>query len=90
MPLKHTTETLLVFLLGTATVVTGIIIPSLTAPDMGIAPWAIVFVLAIAYPLALSGLFRRNRADYAFRLLHWMPALVRSESGCTCPMPMSA
>jgi len=76
MPLKHTTETLLVFLLGTATVVTGIIIPSLTAPDMGIAPWAIVFVLAIAYPLALSGLFRRNRADYAFRLLHWMPAIL--------------
>lgn len=74
MPLKHTTETLLVFLLGTAMVFTGIVIPSLTILEAGIAPWAIVFVIAVAYPLALSRLFRRNRADYSFRMLHWGPA----------------
>lgn len=76
MPLKHTTETLLVFILGTAMVVTGIVIPSLTKLDAGIAPWAIVFAIAVVYPLALAGLFKRNRADYSFRLLHWVPAIL--------------
>jgi hypothetical protein len=74
MPLKHTTETLLVFLLGTVMVATGIVIPTLTTLETGIAPWAIVFVIAVAYPLALSRLLKRNRADYTFRMLHWVPA----------------
>jgi len=76
MPLKHTTETLLIFLLGTLTVVTGVVIPTLTNLETGIVQWAIVFVLAAAYPLLLSQTFRQNRADYAFRVLHWMPAFL--------------
>ena len=76
MPLKHTTETLLVFLLGTVMVATGIVIPTLTTLETGIAPWAIVFVIAVAYPLALSRLLKRNRADYTFRMLHWVPAVL--------------
>lgn len=74
MPLKHTTETLLVFLLAAAMVAVGIVIPTLAALPAGIVPWAIAFVLAAAYPLALSWLFRTNRADYTFRMLHWAPA----------------
>jgi len=76
MPLKHTTETLLIFFLGTAMVVTGIVLPTLTLLEMGIVPWATVFVLAVAYPLLLSRVFRCNRADYSFRMLHWVPAIL--------------
>ena len=76
MPLKHTTETLLVFLLAVAMVVTGIVIPTLAALPTGIVPWAIAFVLAVVYPLTLSRLFRTNRADYEFRMLHWAPAVL--------------
>ncbi len=76
MPLKHTTETFFVFLLGTAIVATGVVIPTLTALNAGIVPWAIVFVVAAAYPLLLSRTFRNNRADYTFRILHWMPAIL--------------
>ncbi|PIQ76614.1 hypothetical protein COU78_02820 [Candidatus Peregrinibacteria bacterium CG10_big_fil_rev_8_21_14_0_10_49_24] len=74
MPLKHTTETLLVFLLAAVMVAVGIVIPTLVALPTGIVPWAVAFVLAVAYPLSLSRLFRTNRADYAFRMLHWAPA----------------
>lgn len=76
MPLKHTTETLLVFLLGAALALTGIIIPTLAELPVGIVPWAIAFVVAVIYPLSLSRLFRVNRADYAFRLIHWAPAVL--------------
>lgn len=66
----------MMFILAVAIIVTGIILPTLPDLPNGLVPWAIVFVPAVAYPLVLSGVFRRNRADYEFRLLHWIPAII--------------
>ncbi|MFA6038927.1 MAG: hypothetical protein WCV62_06800 [Candidatus Peribacteraceae bacterium] len=74
MPLKHLTETLLVFTLGIAIVVTGILLPTLPPLPQGIVPWLIMLFLTLAYPVALYPFLRRNRADYAFRFLHFAPA----------------
>lgn len=76
MPLKHTTETLMVFVLAVAIIVTGMLMQTFADLPNGIVPWAIVFVVAVAYPLALARMFRKNRADYEFRLLHWVPAVM--------------
>lgn len=76
MPLKHATETFLVFLLGVVILATGILLPTLPDLPAGAIPWAILFLLSILYPLALFWLFRRRRADRSFRLLHWFPALM--------------
>ncbi len=74
MPLKHSTETWLVVFLGIAIMVAGIacaVLPALTyAPLL----WAILFALSIAYPLSLYPLFKERRADYEFRMLHFVPA----------------
>jgi len=76
MPLKHATETFLVFLLGVAIALAGLF--TSTLPDLpdGAFPWAILLALTILYPLLFTRLFRRNRADYAFRWLHWFPVLI--------------
>jgi hypothetical protein len=76
MPLKHATETFLVFLLGVVILVAGLLLPTLPDLPAGAVPWAILFVIAILYPMALFFLFRRRRADRTFRLLHWFPALM--------------
>ncbi len=76
MPLKHATETFLVFLLGVVILLTGILLPTLPDLPAGAIPWAVLFVLSVLYPLSLFALFRRRRADHAFRLLHWFPALM--------------
>ncbi|ALM09946.1 MAG TPA: hypothetical protein DEB30_02780 [Candidatus Peribacter riflensis] len=76
MPLKHATETFLVFLLGAVILLTGLLLTTLPDLPAGAVPWTILFVLSILYPLALFALFRRRRADHAFRLLHWFPALM--------------
>ena len=76
MPLKHHTETFLVALLGFAVVLTGIAIATLPLLPGGILPWAIFAVLSVVYPLVLTPMFKRRRADYPFRLLHWAPALM--------------
>ncbi|MFH0851402.1 MAG: hypothetical protein V1876_01500 [Candidatus Peregrinibacteria bacterium] len=76
MPLKHATETFLVFLLGVVILLTGLLLPTLPDLPAGAVPWAILFALSILYPLSLFALFRRRRADHAFRLLHWIPALM--------------
>ena len=76
MPLKHATETFLIFLLGVVILVTGILLSTLPDLPAGAVPWAILFVLALLYPLSLFLLFRNRRADHAFRLLHWYPALM--------------
>lgn len=76
MPLKHTTETFLIFLLGVVILLTGIILPTLPDLPAGAVPWAILFVLALLYPLSLFFLFRSRRADHALRLLHWVPAVM--------------
>ncbi|MDD4287354.1 MAG: hypothetical protein PHO20_05155 [Candidatus Peribacteraceae bacterium] len=76
MPLKHATETFLVFLLGVVILLTGLLLPTLPDLPAGAVPWAILFALSVVYPLSLFALFRRRRADHAFRLLHWIPALM--------------
>lgn len=76
MPLKHNTETLLVFLLGLFTIIIGALIASVPVLPAGIAAWSIVFALSLFYPFLLYPLFRRDRADYVFRMLHFGPAAV--------------
>ncbi|MCF7844508.1 MAG: hypothetical protein K9M03_01620 [Kiritimatiellales bacterium] len=73
MPLKHATETLLVFLLGVFLVLTGVLTATLPNLPDGALPWGILMVLASLYPLFLSRVFKKNRADYSFRWLHWFP-----------------
>src|SRR3989339_252788 len=76
MPLKHATETFLVFLLGVIIALTGLLLA--TVPDLpaGTVPCGIFLALTIAYPLSLTRLMRVNRADHAFRWLHWFPAFM--------------
>jgi len=76
MPLKHATETLLVFLLGVFLVIIGVLTATLPSLPEGALPWGVLMVIAVLYPLFLTRPFRRNRADYAFRWLHWFPAFI--------------
>jgi hypothetical protein len=76
MPLKHPTETFLVFLLAIAIALTGLLLSTLPSLPSGMLPWVALFAVTIIYPLGLTPLFRRNRADYPFRWLHWFPALM--------------
>jgi len=76
MPLKHFTETFLVILLGVIIALTGLLISTLPPLPMGAIPWVIVFILSVIYPLVLTPLFQQRRADNAFRLLHWFPAVM--------------
>ncbi|MFA7681448.1 MAG: hypothetical protein WCX61_00280 [Candidatus Peribacteraceae bacterium] len=74
MPLKHATETFLLFLLGVVIVCTGFLITTLPGLPEGLLPWGVLFALSVLYPLSLVHIFRSNRADYPFRWLHWFPA----------------
>ncbi len=76
MPLKHSTETFLVILLGAVIVLTGVLLATLPPLMAGLVPMLILLVLTLAYPIALYPLFRSNRADYPFRVLHFFPALM--------------
>ena len=76
MPLKHHTETALLVLLGCIVALTGMALSVLPALPLGFSYWCVLFILALAYPLLLRRSFRVNRADYEFRLLHWLPALM--------------
>lgn len=76
MPLKHFTETFLVIVLGAVIALTGLLIATLPSLPEGGLPWAVLFVLAIIYPLTLLPMFRLRRADTFFRNLHWFPALM--------------
>lgn len=73
MPLKHATETALIFLLGAVLLVTGVVVSVLPSPPAGMAWWVLAFVAAAAYPLLLYPLFKSRRADYPFRVLHFAP-----------------
>lgn len=75
MPLKHATETLLVFVLAVVLLLTGVVLHLLPAPPAGLFMWAVAFVLTLAYPLLLYPLLRKRRADYSLRALHFLPAL---------------
>jgi hypothetical protein len=74
MPLKHATETILVCILGLATVLAGIVLSILPPLGLSIVPWLVLFGLTLVYPLVLYPLLRSRRADYPFRLLHFVPA----------------
>lgn len=76
MPLKHSTETRLVFLLGLMIVLAGAAAAFLPPLSVRVVPWAIAFIISIIYPLALYPLFKERRADYEFRALHFVPALM--------------
>lgn len=76
MPLKHNTETLLVFFLGLVTAVTAIVCVFLPPVTVTVWPWLIAFILALTYPVALYPLFRERRVDKPFRLLHFAPAVL--------------
>lgn len=74
MPLKHHTETTLVAVLGVATAFAGIVIAVLSFTASPWLLWIAALFASLAYPLALYPHFRERRADYEFRLLHFMPA----------------
>ncbi len=74
MPLKHSTETVLIVILGLVMLVAGVLTASLPSLPLGAGPWGIAFLLAVLYPLILYPFLRDNRADNVFRLMHWGPA----------------
>lgn len=74
MPLKHTTETLLVILLAGVLVLTGFIISILPPLSVSFIPWTLAFVASLLYPLSLYPMFKERRADYEFRAFHFAPA----------------
>lgn len=73
MPLKHSTETLLTFLLALLIVLAGV--ASALLPPFATSPitWGALLVVAALYPIVLTPLFRARRADNTFRLLHALP-----------------
>ncbi len=75
MPLKHTTETTLVAVLGVAMILAGIVIAVLSLVTSPWLLWIAAFFISLAYPLILYPHFRERRADYEFRVLHFAPAL---------------
>lgn len=76
MPLKHHTETAYLLLLGLVICVSGIVASLLPDFPGGLKFWVIPFTIATLYPILLMPTFRRNRADYEFRLLHWLPSAI--------------
>lgn len=76
MPLKHSTETVLVVLLAVVMLATGVLTASLPSLPLGAGPWGIAFLAAVLYPLILYPFLRDNRADNIFRLMHWAPAVL--------------
>lgn len=75
MPLKHSTETTLVAVLGVAMVLAGIAVAVLSLVTSPWLLWIAAFFISLAYPLILYPHFRERRADYEFRILHFAPAL---------------
>lgn len=73
MPLRHSTETALLLALGVVIVLAGLLIATLPQLPEGIAPWAVLFAVAVAYPILLTPLFRARRADAPLRWMHWFP-----------------
>jgi len=76
MPLKHATETVLVFVLALVIAIFGVLAATLPPLPQGGLPWVVLVAIAVLYPLSLTHLFKKNRADYAFRWLHWFPVLI--------------
>lgn len=76
MPLKHSTETTLVAVLGVAMALAGIVVAVLSFVSAPWLLWIAAFFVSVAYPMVLYPHFRERRADYEFRLLHFTPAVV--------------
>lgn len=76
MPLKHATETALVFLLGVILLITGVVLRLLPALPGGMLWWGAAFALSLVYPLLLYPLLRKRRAEYSLRALHFLPAML--------------
>ncbi|MDO8648960.1 MAG: hypothetical protein Q7R81_04220 [Candidatus Peregrinibacteria bacterium] len=76
MPYKHFAETVLILILALLIMATGVVIDTLPLLPEGTVPWGITIAIAVLYPLLLYPSFRRNRADYSFRLLHFIPAVL--------------
>lgn len=74
MPLKHAIETRLVVALAAVVLLTGFLLSTLPPFPQAVIPWCILLVATVAYPVLLYPLFKRDRADNTFRLLHWFPA----------------
>jgi hypothetical protein len=74
MPLRHSTETALLLVLGAVIALGGVLIATLPGLPEGILPWAVLFAFAVAYPILLTPLFRARRADTPLRWMHWFPA----------------
>lgn len=76
MPLKHSTETVLVTVLALIIVAAGIVTAALPPLTVSPWPWVLAFVLSMLYPLVVYPLLKSRRADYPFRALHFYPALL--------------
>ncbi len=76
MPLKHSTETTLVGLLGVLIVVCGAALAALPPLAFSVWPWVALFLVTLAYPIAVYPLLKSRRAEYAFRALHAYPAVL--------------
>ncbi len=74
MPLKHFTETLLIALLAAVTVVMAILTRVVPSFPAGFLPLVLLTVAGLLYVAVLYPLLKRDRADYPFRLLHFVPA----------------
>lgn len=74
MPLKHHTETAYLIILGLLICVSAFLTSLLPELPEGLRYCVLFFTVAALYPIFLIPTFRRNRADYEFRLLHWLPA----------------
>lgn len=64
------------FVLALAICAAGVAAALLPPMPLGTSYWVILLVVSLLYPLILARTFRRNRADYEFRLLHWFPAAI--------------
>src|SRR3989344_8257269 len=73
MPLKHSTETLLIIVLGVLLLVTGAILDILPSLPEGTVLWGVAWAGSVAYPLLLYPVLKERRADYSFRVLHFVP-----------------
>lgn len=74
MPLKHFTETLLIALLAFVTVVMAILTRAVPSFPAGFLPLVLLTAAGLLYVGILYPLLKRDRADYPFRMLHFVPA----------------
>lgn len=66
----------MVFLLGLMIALTGAVAAFLPPVSVTILPWTIAFAVTLVYPLVWYPIMKERRADYEFRALHFVPALI--------------